>query len=99
MRPQLASKAWIENNDTVPTITDAESVTDGAIYSTACAAYVIIKEEPLDTTTTLCAGQNHGSHIYMSTSNKVEISFVQTKLDDKTYFLIKYEGISLGHTF
>ena len=82
----------IATPDTFPTTTGAESGNDDAVYSTACAAYVIIKEEQLDTTTTLCAGQNQGSHAYTSSSNIVEISFVQTNMDDETYFLIEYEG-------
>ena len=78
--------------DILPPTSGAERGSDSAIYSTACAAYVIIKEEQFDTTTTLCAGQRQGSHAYTSSSNMVEISFVQTNMGDETYFLIEYEG-------
>ena len=89
------TKLWsnqYKHPDTFPTISAVEGVNDGAIYAAACAAYVIIKEETVSTTTTLCAGQSQGSHVYLSTSNMVEISFVQTNMDDEKYFLIEYEG-------
>ena len=88
-------KIWInryKHPNNFPTISAVGGVIDGAIYTTACAAYVIIKEEQFSTTTTLCAGQSQGSHVYTSTSNMVEISFVQTSTHDEKYFLIKYEG-------
>ena len=81
-----------ENHDIFTTITGVESVNGEAIYSTACAAYVLIKEELISSTTTLCAGQSQGRHMYTSTSNVLEISFVQTNIDDEKYFLIEYEG-------
>ena len=70
----------------------AGAVIDGAKYSTTCAAYVIITEEQRSTTTTLCAGQSQETHVYTSTSNMVEISFVQTNMDDEKPFIVEYEG-------
>ena len=65
---------------------------DGTIYSSTCNAYVNIKEEQFSTTTTLCAGKTLGSRVYTSTSSTVQISFVQTDMDEEKYFFIEFQG-------